>query len=116
MRRQALNLASTCLILTAALGASGCTFVGASMEAEKVRVLEPTDIASCRRLGKTDVEVLDSLAGIPRPPEAVQKELTNLARNTAAEMGGDTVVGRDQPADGKQTFDIYKCVDPNASA
>jgi len=116
MRRHPLTLAATAsLILPVALGVAGCTFVGTSMEAEKVRVLEPTDIASCRLLGKTGVEVLATLAGIPRPPETVQEELTNLARNTAADMGGDTVVGRDEPVDGKQTFDIYKCVDPDGT-
>jgi hypothetical protein len=35
-----------------------------------------------------------------------------LARNSAADMGGDTVVPVSEIQDGKQTFEVYKCVNP----
>ncbi|MEM7294301.1 MAG: DUF4156 domain-containing protein, partial [Pseudomonadota bacterium] len=67
-----------------------------------------------RKLGKTSTSVVASVAGVARPPETVQQELETVGRNSAADMGGDTIVAESKIDDGKQTFGVYKCVDPNA--
>ena len=46
----------------------------------------------CRRLGKTRVEVVSEVAFVKRSDEKVEQELTELARNEAAKVGGDMIV------------------------
>ena len=105
------------LIILAALAifaTVGCSFVEKTPEGQKSRVLELNEVETCRKLGKTKVSVLDKVIGIPRPPETVAEELTTAGRNSAGDMGGDTIVAATEVVDGEQTFFVYKCVDPNA--
>jgi hypothetical protein len=92
----------------------GCSFVEKTPEGQKARVLEPDEVETCRKLGKTKVSVLEKVIGIARPPETVAEELTTAGRNSAGDMGGDTIVAATEVVDGAQTFFVYKCVDPNA--
>jgi len=92
----------------------GCATVDLTPAGEKVRVLAPDEISSCRELGKTNTSVTPKALGIPRPPETIKKELESIARNGASSMGGDTIVPLTVIADGKQSFVVYKCVDPNS--
>ena len=82
-------------------------------EGEKVRVLDPTEVSSCRELGKTNNSVAWQVVGIARPEDAVSKELRILARNSASRMGGDTIVPLTVIDKGVQTFVVYKCVNPD---
>ena len=50
--------------------------------------------------------------GIARPIDTLTKELALIARNSAANMGGDTIVPLTVINDGKQSFVVYKCVSP----
>jgi len=50
------------------------------------------------------------VAAIPRHPDAVQENVNVTARNSAASMGGDTIVPVAPLADGKQTFEVYRCM------
>ena len=52
------------------------------------------------------------MAGFKRGEEKVKKELEALARNSAANMDGDTVVPITDIEDGKRTFAVYRCVNP----
>ncbi len=74
-------------------------------------MLDPERTAECDRLGKTQVSVTDKLGFIPRHDNAVQEDLDILARNSADEMGGDTVTRISEPVNGKQTYWVYDCVD-----
>jgi hypothetical protein len=40
----------------------------------------------------------------------VQDNLNVTARNSAAKMGADTIVPASQVEDGKQTFNVYRCL------
>lgn len=91
---------------------SSCTWVKLTPQGEKVRVLSAAEVSSCKKLGKTTSSLKDKIAGIRRNKEKVEKEMQALARNTAADMGGDTVVPVTEVSEGKQTFDVYKCVNP----
>jgi hypothetical protein len=88
----------------------GCTWVKLTAEGEKVRVLSAVEVKSCKQLGKTTTTLKDKIAGISRSKEKVKKEMESLARNSAADMGGDTVVPVSNVENGKQTFEVYKCV------
>ena len=92
---------------------ASCATVDLTPEGEKIRILAPAEVTSCRELGKTNTSVTAKALGIPRPPETIAKELESIARNSASNMGGDTIVPLTVIADGKQSFVVYKCVDPN---
>ena len=70
----------------------GCTWVKLTPGGEKVRVLTQDEVVTCKKLGNTRAMLRDEIAGIDRKKEKVQKEMEALARNAAADMGGDTVV------------------------
>ena len=94
---------------------SGCAFVEKTPGGKKVRVLSKEEVTTCRKLGKTSTSVLASVAGVARPPETIAQELETIGRNSGFDMGGDTIVAESDVEDGKRTFGVYKCVDPNAT-
>ena len=92
----------------------GFKWVKLTPEGEKVRALQASEVASCRKLGKTTVSVKAKLVGVKRKEGKVKRELEYQARNSAAAdfEGGDTIVAISAVTDGKQKFDVYKCVNP----
>lgn len=98
------------LSLLLVLTCSMCTWVKLTPEGEKVRVLDTTEVTHCKKLGKTRAMLKDKIAGVSRNAEKVEKELQTLARNSAVDMGGDTVVPVSEIEDGKQVFEVYRCV------
>jgi len=101
------------LILLALSFTTACNWAPLNKTGKKVRVLELSEVKTCRRKGKTTVSTTAKIAGIPRSKETIAEELTNLARNMAPELKGDTVVIGSPIKEGKQTFIVYKCIDPN---
>ncbi|MDH5408625.1 MAG: DUF4156 domain-containing protein [Gammaproteobacteria bacterium] len=91
---------------------SACTWVELTAEGEKVRVLSASEVKSCKKLGKAVVKVKHTIANVERNKEKMTKELEQLARNTAVELKGDTVVPATDIKEGKQTFHVYRCVNP----
>jgi hypothetical protein len=89
-----------------------CAWVTLTPEGEKARVLSASEVTSCKKLGKTTVTLRDEVAGFERNPDKVIEELQILARNSAAELKGDTVVPVGEHVEGKQTFDVYRCINP----
>ncbi len=103
---------SIALVTLLVLLLSSCATVRLSEGGNKVRILTPDEVASCRRLGKTNTSITDSILGVNRPIEALEKELQIIGRNSADNMGGDTIVPLTIIEDGNQTFEVYKCIDP----
>lgn len=89
---------------------SACTWVEPTAQGEKVRVLSAEEVTKCKKVGQTTVSLLAKLAGIERNAQKVQEELNILARNSAVELDGDTVVPISPVEDGKQTFAVYRCM------
>lgn len=100
------------VILAAAVTAvvGGCSFVSVDPGAEDVLVLKADRTADCERLGQTRVSVATKIGFIKRGKPAISDNLETLARNSAAEMGGDTITAETEVSDGKQTFGIFDCV------
>lgn len=98
------------LLVVIATLVSACTWVEPTAQGEKVRVLSAEEVTKCRKVGQTTVSLLAKLAGIERNPHKVQDELNILARNSAVELDGDTVVPISAVEDGKQTFAVYRCI------
>jgi len=102
----------TCLFAAAFL-LSACATPKLTEGGEKVRLLDPSEVSSCKNLGRTNTSVTAKVVGIDRPADDVAKELTAIARNSASRMGGDTIVPLTVIEDGSQTFVVYKCVNPD---
>jgi len=103
---------SITLIAAAAFLLSACATVKLTEEGEKVRLLDPAEVSSCKNLGRTTTSVTSKVV-FDRPEDSVAEELQTVARNGAARMGGDTIVPLTVIEDGTQTFVVYKCVNPD---
>jgi len=103
------------LILLVAIGTifAGCAAPKLNTGGTKVRVLTPEEVTSCRELGKTTSSVMNKVVGIDRSAESIEEELETLSRNSAANLGGDTIVPLTVVENGQRTFQVYKCIDPN---
>jgi hypothetical protein len=91
---------------------SACSTLKLTEGGEKVRVLDPAEVSSCKNLGRTNTSVTDRIV-FERPEDAVAEELQIVARNSGARMGGDTIVPLTVIEEGQQTFVVYKCIDPD---
>ena len=101
----------TCL-LSAAFLLSACSTLKLTEGGEKVRVLDPNEVSSCKNLGRTNTSVTAKVV-FERPADVVAEELATVARNSASRMGGDTIVPLTVVEGGQQTFEVYKCVNPD---
>lgn len=100
------------LIIASSFLLSACATVSLTEAGEKIRVLDPSEVASCKNLGRTTTSVTAKVI-IERPEDSVAEELQTIARNGAARMGGDTIVPLTVIENGTQTFVVYKCVNPD---
>ncbi len=100
-------------IIAATILLSACSGLKLTSDGEKIRVLDPSEVGSCRELGKTNTSVTATVVGIERPDDTIAKELIIIASNGAARMGGDTIVPLTVVEAGQQTFVVYKCINPD---
>jgi hypothetical protein len=107
-----MNFYKLVFVVLVSISVVSCTWVKMTPEGQKVRVLAADEVSSCKKLGQTEVSLKDEVAGFKRGEEKVKKELEALARNSAANMDGDTVVPITDIEDGKRTFAVYRCVNP----
>ncbi|ATX81262.1 protein of unknown function (DUF4156) [Mariprofundus ferrinatatus] len=89
--------------------AGGCTWVKPTDAGMLVSVSTFEQVAACGKLGKVTVNVLDSIGFIPRSERKMAEELQTMAKNSAAEMNGDTIVAVSKVTDGEQAFNVYRC-------
>lgn len=89
---------------------SACTWVDLTDEGEKVRILGPDEVLKCQAMGQTTSTTKATVAGIKRHENAILDELNTLARNTAINLKGDTIVPQGEVEDGKLTYKVYRCV------
>lgn len=97
------------LMIGTALLLAGCNWVKLERGAEGVRLVSASQVLNCERLGTTTTSVKSRVAGVERNPEKVAAELADLARNSAWDMNGDTIVADGPVRDGEQRFVIYRC-------
>lgn len=89
---------------------ASCAWVSTTSQGENVRVVSVSDAQGCKNIGQTKVSLRDNVAGVKRDEFKVAKELRILGRNSAAEMGGDTISPATEVINGAQTFDVFKCM------
>lgn len=91
-----------------ALGAAACTWIPLTDAGAAVSQATPAEVTGCRLVGNVSASTQDRVL-IKRSRGKVAEELTVLARNEAATLGGDTVVPAGPIRDGRQDFDVYRC-------
>lgn len=89
----------------------GCAsaFIDVKSGSENVSLLEAQPVAGCELKGKVTSSVLSKVGFISRSVESVEENLLQMAKNSAVEEGGDTLVKGESTEFGKRTFSIYKC-------
>jgi len=107
MKKQGLKPLVLVLLGISAVG--GCTWVDAVPGASRVTLVMPQHVSQCQPLGTTTSQVKAQVGPIHRSESKVEEELLTLARNSAVEIGGDTLVAEGPPNQGSQRFRIYKC-------
>lgn len=99
------------ILCTAAVYLAGCTWVEPTKEGEEVLLVKAFNVETCKHIGATTTSVKHNIGPVTRSEEKVREELITLAKNHAAERGGNSIVVRDPVADGAMSFDIYRCGD-----
>ncbi len=106
-QRRAFLITSSLLVTTLA----GCAWVSLNPGGERVRVLQPEEVTVCQKLGRTTASTNTTVLGfIGRSYPTVAEEVQYLARNEAANMGGDSVAPEGGIENGRQTFGVYRCI------
>lgn len=96
-------------MLLGIVAASGCTWVDPIAGASAVTLVQPSHVVNCQSIGTTISQVANKIGFVNRSDDKVTEELLTLAKNSAVEMGGDTLVAEGGPSEGTQKFRIYKC-------
>lgn len=91
--------------------AAACSTVSPEPGAKAIEVLEAKRTEKCDKKGQTRVQVPTSFGFIKRGDKAIRADLRTLGRNSAIDMGGDTITPLTEISDGKQTFGVYDCID-----
>lgn len=90
------------------LWAAGCTWIPLTEAGAEVRQATVEEVQNCRMLGTVRAKTQDRVV-LERGRGKVAEELIVMARNEAAELGGNAVVPTGPPVEGKQAFDVYLC-------
>ena len=97
-------------IAGAAMIAGGCTWVKLTTPGEGVHVGTISEVAACKKLGATHAKTSTKVAFFARSAKKVDEEIESLARNEAADMGGNTIVAQGPTSsEGRRSFDVYRC-------
>ena len=107
---QSVRFVTVLTMLLAGLLITGCTWVKATPNAERVRIVPADRVADCAKIGDLSVYTKSRVAGVNRKAAIVKQELETLARNEAAEMGADTIISASDILDGRQSFIAYRCL------
>lgn len=94
------------------LALSGCSFVNLTPGGDKVRLLRLDEVGRCAHLGRVTSNSKATIGFIARSRDTVQEEVHRLARNNAADMGGDSIVPLGPMIEGEQGFNVYRCINP----
>lgn len=90
---------------------SSCTWVKLSHNGDNVRVVSLSEVQGCKSIGQTKVSVRDTFVGdLKRDEGKVARELMTLGRNSASEMGGDTITVASEVINGERSFNVYRCM------
>lgn len=100
------------LVIPMLLLLSSCTWVKPTLSGSEIALVEQNDttLGSCKKLGSISTMVKHKIGSFNRSEEKVNQELITVARNEAAEMGGDTITAEGPAENGRRSFTVYKCM------
>ena len=90
-------------------GLQACTWVKPSEAGKQVVVGQAFSVSQCQKLGSTTTSVKAAVGAFDRDAAKVESELTMLAQDEAAKMGGDTIVPQGPVTDGTRVYEVYRC-------
>lgn len=88
-----------------------CTWVELTPAGSSVTLVKAFNVKSCKKVGTTTATVTNKVGVVARSEDKVTEELTTLAKNRAATMGGDSIVAQPPVVDGSMSFEVYKCAE-----
>ena len=98
------------VVASAVFAVAGCSWVKTTPGGEQVREATAADVGACQDVGVAVASTQATAAGIPRNAAVMRDEQVTLARNRAAQIGGDTIVQAGPPSSGGTlTFTVYRC-------
>lgn len=100
---------SMLILGSAILSLSACRWVKVNDEGARVALRTSAEVGSCKRVGEVSSATLAKLLIVRRNPRKVAEEVITLAKNQAAKLGGNAIVGKGEVIDGAQDFDVYRC-------
>ena len=104
------RITKSTLVALVLLMAAGCAWVRLDEGGKAVRVASAAEVASCEKLGATHSKTSDRAGIFARNPRKIDQEVEYLARNEAANMGGNTIVPQaPTSAEGRRSYDVYRC-------
>ncbi len=98
-------------ILGTSFALASCqSWVQLTQEGSQVEVIgDASRVTHCTRVGRARVQTLGKIVVVERGSQRLQDELLTLARNEAADLGGDTIVPESIITDGEQIYGVYRC-------
>jgi len=103
-------LTAETIILVGLLNACGPQFVDIKENSKDVRVANETDVSQCILKGKNTVRITGYAERIS---EYIERDLLQLSKNAAVEIGGNTIVMTENPEKGNGTqsasFKVFYC-------
>ena len=91
------------------LALTSCTWVKLDEGADGVALISTSAAATCEKIGTTVSQSKAAIGIIERNDEKVASEVLALARNSALDMGGDSIAESGDLKEGKQAFSVYRC-------
>lgn len=89
---------------------NACVGVKETRRSQNVDLVKARYVEACDYRGTVDANVTPKIGGITiMSQKKTAKELITLAKNNAAEMGGDTIVVASGIRGGRQSFKVYRC-------
>lgn len=104
-----IEIASALAMLTILGPTLSCNWVPLTSEGENVRVLQASAVSDCQKVGKVSSKTSDRILIFARTDRKIREELESLARNEAVDLNGDAIVPIGTEADGRQSFEVYRC-------
>ena len=98
-----------CVLSLAIIALPACTWVEPTKEGNEVTLVKAFNVNNCIKLGTTNATVKHKIGIITRGEDTVMEELITVARNRAAELGGDSIVAKGPASEGTMSFDVYRC-------
>jgi hypothetical protein len=95
--------------LVAALNGCSNALIDARIGAERVKVVDASQVTNCESKGKVTINVLSKVGFIDRSADVVEGNLVKMARNSAVDADANTIVKGERADIGTQTFSMYKC-------